>query len=52
MKSTFACELDTLIEKHLGTPQYGEDFRLVIDALLNAADKLAEQADTYSVACG
>ena len=48
MKSTFARELDQLIKKHLGTPQFGEDFRLVIDALLNAADKLAEQADTYS----
>jgi hypothetical protein len=48
MKSTFARELDQLIKKHLGQPQYGEDFRLVIDGLLNAADKLAEQADTYS----
>jgi hypothetical protein len=42
---TFAHELDQLIRKHLGKPRCGEDFISVLNALCDAADKLAAEAD-------
>ena len=44
---TFARELDELIRKHLATPVYGEDFMPILNALCDAADKLAFEADRY-----
>lgn len=47
MPTTFATELDRLIRKHLGVPQWGDDFLPIVEALGEASDWVAEEADRF-----
>jgi hypothetical protein len=45
--TTFAHDLDALIERHLGSPSLGDDFADIIEALYARAERLAERAYRY-----
>jgi hypothetical protein len=44
---SFATELDRLIHKFVGRPTCGEDFQEVMDALHEACNRVAIEADRY-----
>jgi hypothetical protein len=43
----FESELELLIRKHIGTPQWNEDYQAIYNALAAAAEALALEADEY-----
>ncbi len=45
MPTTFATELEALVRKHLGTPQWAEDYQQVCDVLAEASERIAMEAD-------
>jgi hypothetical protein len=44
---TFAADLDHLIRKHVDNPKYGDEMLPIIEALYEAAGRMATQADRY-----
>ena len=43
----FAKELDQLINRHLGTPRWADDFQTVADALYRASIEIDARADRH-----
>jgi hypothetical protein len=45
--TTFATDLDHLIRTHVGTPKCGDDLLPIVEALYEAANRVARQGDHY-----
>ena len=47
MPATFATELEALVRKHLGTPQWADDYQLVCDVLAEASARIPMEAERF-----